>query len=112
MDQLQKSDSLISFNCGNGQIKDGKHNQFASQTQWREGGVKVTLHPPFCLKVAINTKNALIEWHASDTIVASAKLTSQYVAGFRAFISLFHKSDAISLNRPLSSQDIIGSQKK
>lgn len=69
--------------------------------------MKVTLRPPFCLKVFISTKNKLIEWYTNDTIVASAKLTSQYVAGYRAFVSLFHSRDVISLNRPLSAHNIV-----
>jgi hypothetical protein len=89
---------LISFNCGNGQIKDAKHNSVATETQWREGGIKVTQKPPFCLKVAVNTKAKLMEWHVDDAIAASAKLPSQYNTGFRAFLSLYHSQDAVWLN--------------
>ena len=42
-DQPHKPNSLLSFNCGLGQIKDSKHNNFSSETSWREGGIKIVL---------------------------------------------------------------------
>jgi hypothetical protein len=98
LDRTERPDCLLSYNCGNGTIKDAKHNFFATETCWREGGRQVTEQPSFHFIALINMNTRVIEWHINQKIVASAKIPSQFSNGFRAFISLYNCKDVVLLN--------------
>jgi hypothetical protein len=91
-------EKLVSYNCRSGMVKDTKLSESFNTTCWRQGGEPAPINTPFQLKITLDMSEQYVEWYIDDAIVASAKLPSMFMQGFKIIFGLFNTEDSVLLN--------------